>query len=108
MKNNESCILEKDFKKTDKLNEIWLEKRTKKENIYIAIKEYIKVLEKELEIEDDLDSAYLIQQEINKLKNELKKYYAPLILEMAKFEKNDEINKTALEKSKFQLVKKIK
>jgi len=108
MKNNESCILEKDFKKTDKLNEIWLEKRTKKENIYIAIKEYIKVLEKELEIEDDLDSSYLIQQEINKLKNELKKYYAPSILEMAKFEKNDEINKTALEKSKFQLVKKIK
>ena len=83
-------------------------KKHKKGNIYIAIKEYIEVLEKELEIEDDSYNKYLIEQEIKKLKKELKKYYVPSILEMAKFEKNDEINKTALEKSNFQLVKKIK
>lgn len=101
-------MLDADFKKTDPKNEMWLEKRNKKGNIYIAIKEYLSVLEKELELEDDSYNKHLINQEIKKMKKELDKYYVPTILETAKFERYDEQNKEALEKSSFLLVKKIR
>lgn len=108
IKTNEDCLLATDFRKADQLNEIWLEKRNKKENIYIAIKEYIAVLEKELEIEEDSYNKFLLQHEIAKLKKEQIKYYEPSILEMASFglTKSDESPKNALEKSSFSIVKK--
>lgn len=106
MKKNHS-ILATDFSKVDKDLEQWMQKREKKQKIYIAIEDYILFLKNSLENEDRLVERIEIEQELKQLEKEKQKYYVPSILAGAHLSKVHEPNKKSLENSSFKLIKRI-
>lgn len=102
-------ILGTDFSKVDKMQELWLEKRKKKGQIYRSLDEYALFLESMLDSIDDDYEKWLIERELKKLKKLQKKYYVPSILELDQYglTKNEEEKKSSLEKSSNSLVKRL-
>ena len=85
MANN--SILSFDYREQQRRNEIWLENREHRGNIYNSFSKYINFLEKLLNEEKDEDEKFLIERRIKKLKKEQEKYYDACILAMP-IEKN--------------------
>ncbi|MCI6265776.1 MAG: hypothetical protein MR598_02890 [Erysipelotrichaceae bacterium] len=103
-------ILSTDFSEVDKMQELWLEKRKKKGQIYRSLAEYALFLESMLDSMDDDYEKWLIERELKKLKKLQKEYYVPSLLEQAalyNLKKSTEEKKNSLEKSSYSLVKRI-
>lgn len=75
-------ILSYDFSEQKRKNELWLENREHRGNVYKAFGEYIEFLEKLLLEEKNENEKFLIERRIKKLKKEQEKYYDPCILAM--------------------------
>ena len=103
MKNLKHSVLTSDLSKVDEHQKQWMEKREKKQAIYIAIQEYILYLKDSLKDETDIVERIEIEHEIRKLEKLKQKYYVPSILSAKIYESNDEYKK----ESQFKLIKKI-
>ena len=102
-------ILATDFSEVDKVQELWLEKRKKKGQIYRSLDEYALFLESMLDSINDDYEKWLIERELKKLRKLQKKYDVPSILELDLYDstKNEEEKKSSLEKSSHSLVKRL-
>lgn len=109
LKTKDLAIIAMDFKKVNEDMKYWNEQRLKKGNIYRAFSEYIICLENSLEHEENSYKRYLLQEEIQQMKKEQKKYYVPSILEMASYRRteDEELLKENSEESNFSFVKKL-
>ena len=102
---NSNPFLAIDFRKR---NEIWLEERDKKGNIYVAFDEYIEFLSLLLEKETDDFRRYTLEDEIKKLKKERDKYYCPPILAAYSYKRPSRDNtEESKSKSFVKTIKKI-
>lgn len=108
IKHNANVLFEIDFSEVRRQNEIWLEERGKKGNIYVAFDEYIEFLNHLLENESDEFKRYTLEDKIKKLKKERDKYYCPSILSAYAYQRpnNDNIEEIN-SKSFVKTIKKI-
>ena len=79
---SDRSILSFDFSEQKRKNELWLENREHRGNVYKAFGEYIEFLEKLLLEEKNENEKFLIERRIKKLKKQQEKYYDPCILAM--------------------------
>jgi len=79
---SDRSILSFDFSEQKRKNELWLENREHRGNVYKAFGEYIEFLERLILEEKDQYQVYLIEKRIKKLKKLQEKYYDPCILAM--------------------------
>ena len=95
-----------DFSKIRKNNEIWLEERAKKGNIYVAFDEYIKFLNQLLENETDEFKRYTLEDKIKELKKERDKYYCPSVLAAYSYKRSSNNIEETNSKSFVKIMKK--
>lgn len=107
LKDNKMCVLSYDLSDSDKSMELFLEQRKRKSELYVAIGNYIKVLEQNIEHQE---YNYLIKKQIKKLKKEQRRYYVePLLSVCLSEEKNSNIErKNQSENNLLKLIKRKK